>query len=114
MRPPESPPEDLGRMEPPREIEKRNKNYPPKFWLWLADNEHIYKAFVQFAMQMKRAGKSRYSASGIVERIRWETHLQQRGDITFKFDENMKPGLARLAMAEHAVLKGFFELRPRK
>jgi hypothetical protein len=84
--------------------------YPDGFWRWLESNQSVLKAFVKEAKRMRRT-RSRYSASGIVEVIRWHTNLHQVGEPEFKINNNYRKGLAMLAMKENPELEGFFSLR---
>jgi hypothetical protein len=43
--------------------------------------------------------------------MRWETALRDGAANTVKINDHASPGLARLAMAEHPDLWGFFETR---
>ena len=88
-----------------------NDGYPDGFWPWLRNNRHIYQNFVRLAKRMQRAGRTRYGAKGIVEVLRWDTNLKQRGEPELKINNNYTSGLARLAMLEHPDLKGFFQCR---
>lgn len=69
---------------------------------------HIYRRFAAIALKMKREGADRCGASFILELVRWRTRLRQRGDRTFKVNNNWRSGLARMAMAKHEELEGFF------
>ena len=86
-------------------------NYPPNFLPWVRENGHIYRAFVDRAKQMRRAGRKHYGAKGIAEVIRWDTNLTQRGEPELKLNNNYVSGLARLAMTENEELRGFFRTR---
>ena len=98
-------------MSPTIRVEECQKlEYPNHFWSWLAKNEHIYQQFIDLALQMKRRGRKKWAAKGVIEVIRWHTALHSDGDI-FKINNNYAPGLARLAMLEYKELEGFFELR---
>lgn len=84
--------------------------YPAGFFRWLESNQHIYQQFVALALQMKRSGRSRYSARTIIHKLRWDTELAD-SEATFKINNNYTPGMARLAMSEWPELDGFFETR---
>ena len=85
--------------------------YPPGLSHWLKRNQHIYRKFTQMAFDQKRLGRKHYSARAIVQRMRWDTNIRQAGDQTYKIDNVMTPGLARLAMRDEPELKGFFRCR---
>ena len=85
-------------------------DYPDGFWPWLERNGKIYTAFVNEAKRMRRV-RSRYSASAIIEVIRWQTNLKQCGEPEFKINNNYRKGLALLAMEQNPELDGFFQIR---
>jgi len=87
--------------------------WPIGFWDWLQENQHIYVEFVRLALEMKRRGRQRWSAAGIIEVMRWNSSMRDNDD-EFKINNNCKAGLARLAMCEHKSLEGFFQIRERK
>lgn len=95
-----------------RQQEWHNQEYHPNFWGWLNKNEHIYLEFVSLAKQMQATGRTKWSARGITEVLRWHSGLRSNGDV-FKVNNNYSAGMARLAMLEYPVLNGFFELRGR-
>jgi hypothetical protein len=86
--------------------------YPDGFWKWLADpqNRKLYDAFSRRANQMAQRRK-RYSARTIIEVMRWNTDLRDTST-TFKIQNNMVPGMARLWMRDHGKQHpNFFQLR---
>mgnify|MGYP000109019195 CR=1 FL=1 len=85
--------------------------YPDGFWSWLPKNSHVYREFERRALQMARTGRKRYGARTIIETMRYDSDIADSGT-TFKIDDHMTPGLARLFMKTHgAAYPGFFELR---
>lgn len=85
--------------------------FPDGFWPWLAENQHIWKAFKVKAIRMALKGRKHYSARTIIETIRWETDLKD-SEATFKINDHYTPGLARLWMQEYGNRwPGFFEIR---
>ena len=85
--------------------------YPPGFFHWLKSNQHIYCMFKHIAFTKRKEGRKHYSARKIIQDMRWDTNIRQVGDQTFKIDNVMTPGLARLAMRDEPELKGFFRCR---
>lgn len=73
-------------------------------------NPHVYEAFRHFAVELYESGTRRYSAKGIVERMRWEMQLQTRGD-RFRLSNNYTPHLARVLMLEDERFTKFFSRR---
>lgn len=94
-----------------RELERLNPEYPKGFWRWLDDNEHIYTEFVAMARKARQKGFSTWSARAICEVVRWQTALRDGYSHSTKLNDHATPGLARLAMAEHQDLRGFFNTR---
>lgn len=91
---------------------RHEAEYPEGFFHWLAENQHIWKAFEEKAYVMAAVAKrKRYSARTIIEVIRWNTDLHD-SEKTFKINDHYTPGLARLWMAKHGKdFPKFFELR---
>lgn len=66
--------------------------------------------FEQLAMDVHRLKWQRYSADAILHRIRWHYHVE-RGDRTFKANNNWTAPLSRWFMKRHPTLDRFFETR---
>lgn len=82
-----------------------------KFDQYDKDNPHVWNLFVKFTFQLIAIGKTRYSARGIFDRIRWETMIQTTDD-PYRISNNWSPYYARKfhkAFPEH---DGFFTIRP--
>lgn len=73
----------------------------------------VRRLFEDLTFELIDRGIRHYSARGILHRIRWEIHLE-RGDATFKCNNNWTPVLARDFMAKYPAHKGFFSTRKRK
>ena len=61
-------------------------------------------------LDLVNAGWSHYSADAVLHRIRWHYHVD-RGDRSFKANNNWTPTLARWFMAEYPSNRGFFRTR---
>jgi hypothetical protein len=85
--------------------------YPEGFWEWLEDNLHILDAFLQIAVDTKRAGVPRWSSDAICHVLRWQTAVRERGQKFLKINDHATAGLARLALAMRPDLAGFFTTR---
>ena len=96
---------------PRRLPDVKYEDYPDHFFEWLYDNRHIYRKFKALALQARANGQKHWSARAIIHIMRWRMRIRQRGDATFKINNNYSPGLGRLAMAEYPELKGFFSTR---
>ena len=89
-------------------------SYPHDFWPWLAENRHVFDAFMRLARLSRRRGIKRWSADGLCHVLRWRTEVNERYRSRarhFKIDNCATAGLARLAMRVSPSLHGFFELR---
>lgn len=73
-------------------------------------NPSIYGLFIKFTMEAYRAGRRKFGAQAIFERIRWHVQVETTGD-EFKVNNSHIAYFARKAMAEHPQLAGFFETR---
>lgn len=92
----------------PRDMRPR-KTPQEKFDEFVARCPEVYRAFVAYALRLKRAGKPRYSADAILHVIRFETDLS--GNDGWKINNIYSSFMSRKAMAEHSELEGFFETR---
>lgn len=77
---------------------------------WARANPSVPDTFLALARQMRAAGKRRYSAWAVVNRIRWDYDIRTTGD-EFKIRNDFIAMLARHAIARDPSLEEFFELR---
>lgn len=82
-----------------------------EFRAYHRENVWIYRLFKQFATEMKNAGRNRYSAKSIMERIRWHCDINQHEHSEFKINNNYTAMYARLLVFKHPEFDGFFEFR---
>lgn len=75
-----------------------------------ANNPRVYELFREFTLQAIGAGRKRYGAFAILNRIRWHVEIETRGD-EFRINNNWSPFYARLFMLDHPQHDGFFETR---
>ena len=93
------------------QLDFNDDGYPDRFWIWLRQNRHVYRAFCAYAFRMAMKGRTHYGAKTIVEVLRYETDLRD-SEQTFKLNNNYTSGLARLFMSEHGErYPKFFHLR---
>jgi hypothetical protein len=86
--------------------------YPRGFWRWLDNNWHVFIAFVELSREGQRKGLSDWSAFGVINVLRWQTQIRERGT-DFKISNNAAPGLSRLTMAMYpGEFDGFFKIKP--
>lgn len=77
-----------------------------------AANPVVWELFERFAMQLVSKGRSAYSASAVLERIRWELNVETVGS-TVKINNNFVAYYARLFSAKHPQHAAFFACRKR-
>lgn len=81
-----------------------------RFEQFHAANPQVFVHFKRFAWDVKRMGRTRWSADAIIQRIRWFLCVETAGD-NFKVNDNFSAYYARLLIAEEPEFDGFFELR---
>ena len=84
--------------------------FPQDFLDWLADNLHVWDAFVREGQHVIRRGFKHYSAYTIVEFLRHHTAVSEAGS-TWKINNNHRPYLARLFEIKYPEHAGLFEMR---
>jgi len=83
---------------------------PPSYPIGIPPN--VCVLFERLSLQVAEQGWQRYSADAVLHRIRWH-HQIDRGDRSFKANNNWTAPLARWFLKLHPELPGFFELRER-
>lgn len=74
------------------------------------DNPQVFELFLRFTREAVAAGRSRFGARIIGERIRWYTSVETTGR-DFKVNDHCWPYYARLATALHPQELDVFEFR---
>jgi hypothetical protein len=82
-----------------------------RFEKYDAENPQIFALFARFARELYDAGIRRYSAEGIIQRIRWHYDVNVRKDQYRKINDHFRSRFARKLMNLEPWAKGFFELR---
>lgn len=100
-----------------RDIETKDNlfsRYPEKTLKRFKDfhfkNPHVYQEFKKLAFQMRKTGRTRYSAETIVNVLRWHTDLKTTGDV-FEINNDFRSIYCRLLVYNHPEFDGFFEFR---
>lgn len=75
------------------------------------ENPHVFQFFDLFARQMMARGFTHGSAKLILERIRWELHVEQQSDKPPKLNNNYSSRYARLWEDTFPEYRGFFRKR---
>jgi hypothetical protein len=73
----------------------------------------VITMFETLSLQVRDQGWEHYSSDAILHRIRWHFHVD-KGDRTFKCNNNWTPDLARWMMQKHPDMDGFFRTRVRR
>jgi len=82
-----------------------------RFERFHAANPGVYRVFKRFAWDVKKAGRSRWSADAIIQRIRWFFAVET-DEPEFKINDHYSAYYARMLMREDPDnFDGFFELR---
>jgi hypothetical protein len=77
-----------------------------------AAHADVYALFKQFATQLLAAGRERYSADAILQRVRWHYATSGVEEATgLKLNDQYSSRYARKLMREDGRFVGFFELR---
>ena len=74
----------------------------------------VYKLFARFTRQAIRAGRKRFGARLIWERMRWYTLIEARDLSGYKLNDHYPPYYARLCMRDNPRYRGLFNTRERQ
>lgn len=69
--------------------------FTEKFLVYLPDNLHVFRAFAEEALKVRRSGRTHYSARTIIEVLRHNSSLHEQGG-EWKLNDHYTPYLARL------------------
>lgn len=92
-------------------VGNRKSQLQREFEVFHAENPHVYELFCRFAMQAIDAGREKFGARSIWERMRWYVAFETTGDDDYKLNDHHPPYYARMFMREHQECEGFFETR---
>lgn len=81
-----------------------------KFIAFDKANPRVYELFKRFAWELKSAGRNRFGAKAIVERIRWHYAVETIAD-DFTINNNFTSCYARLLILDEPAFRDFFETR---
>jgi hypothetical protein len=70
----------------------------------------VVAMFEQLASRLLHEGHKQYSARAIMHRIRWH-YTVEKGDRSFKCNNNWTPRLSRRLMHDRPEFEEFFEIR---
>lgn len=74
-------------------------------------NPKLYEEFERMTLEVIRQGFRSYSASAIVEVMRWRSDLREGPDSRLKLNNNYRSRLARMFEDRNPEYAGFFRLR---
>ena len=78
---------------------------------YVEKNPQVWAKFKEYAEQALSSGRKYFSARTIIERIRWDTKIAEKGVETFKIGDHSSPYLARKLMREDPRFRGFFRTK---
>lgn len=76
-----------------------------------AANPHVYTLFERFTFDAINAGRTRFGAKAVFERIRWFTTVETNSKDDLKLNNNYTAFYARLFEARWPYYAGLFEKR---
>ena len=94
-------------------VDTRPDLFQADFLEWLDQNFHVWREFERQADRAWNVGYKHYSARTIIEVVRFETDMRERGG-DYKINNNFIPDLARLYLQFHPERGEFFEFRVQK
>lgn len=74
-------------------------------------NPIVYVLFKKFAREARLAGRKKYSAQAILNRIRWYTNVETKSTDDYKINDHHSAYYARLFVLDHPEYADFFWLR---
>ena len=103
----------FGRPDPVALASENADAFTPRFLAYLPENLHVFAAFEREALRVVAKGFDHYSARTIIEVLRHNSALAERGG-RWKLDDWNTPYLARLFALVHPEHAGLFEYRTAK
>lgn len=89
----------------------RERSIQESFLAFHRDNPEIFALFHRFAEELRRAGRKRYSADAIIQRIRWHMAVEVVSEDDFKINDHYSSRYARMLIDVYREFDGFFNLR---
>ena len=90
-----------------------DRNLLLRFKAYHLENPNVFKSFLAASQEMRRAGRRKYSAWAIVNKIRWDFDISTK-DKVFKINNESIALYARLVIYHHPEFCDFFEMRKMK
>ena len=76
-----------------------------------AENPKVYALYVEYANELYSRNRTNYGSHAIIERIRWHTSVETKGDEDFKISNNHQVCYCRLLMIRDSKFVGFFRIQ---
>ena len=95
------------------DIEPEISEQEQKFLEWHGKNPKVYELFKRFTFQAINAGHKHFGGFGIINRIRWQTTVETKGD-EFKINNACAAYYSRMFMKDHPQYEGFFRTKKMK
>jgi len=92
-------------------LRNANRRLLESFWQYHRNNPHVYNEFKNHCLAMYDSGRKRYGAWCVINKIRWDYDLKVQGKDKFKISNGYIAFFARMLIAEHPELDGFFQLK---
>ncbi len=89
----------------------RAETMQERFAAYHARHPDVFGLFRRFAAEARAAGRARFGARAIMERIRWHYAVVRHDGEPFKINDSFTSRYARLLIEEDPGFAGFFELR---
>jgi hypothetical protein len=93
---------------------QRGRTIQERFEAFDQSHPEVYRLFKRFAFELLQAGRKRYGAKSLIERIRWHMATTADPEEDWKIDNRHTSRYVRKLIAEHPEFAGFFELRKLK
>ena len=74
------------------------------------ENPQVWDLFKKYTMEVVNTGRKHYSVNAIIERIRWHTNIETKGE-QFKISNNHRAYYARYFHEQYPSLDGFFKTK---
>ena len=99
---------------PVSEDTPEDRTLDERFWMWVHAAPEVVEGFMAIALDLHRLGYKHCGAKLIAEQTRWRRMMRSGPTSTvddYKINNSYVSRLARLTMARHPALAGFFQLR---
>lgn len=105
----------LARRQAAMQLAERRKTQPDanlmeRWWTWHQANPRFWELFEGYAKQAVKAGRVRFSAWMIVNRIRWYTTIETHGE-PYKISNDFIACFARLFVYLYPTAEHLFQIK---